>query len=238
MAQDATARRDELRSMNVILHDRASRVSELLLDLGAIHCNPEKPYTLTSGWVSPVYVNCRRIISATWQRREIIQLAAEHVERHVGRDEFDVVAGGETAGIPFGAWIADYFYRPMIYVRKKHKAFGLGRQIEGELISGQRALMVEDVMTDGASKVHFANSLRAASANVSNAIVIFNYGVFPNMERNMQTANLSLYTLTDWQTTLAVAVKKGYFTSRQAGIVQEFVNDAAGWSRTNGGVGE
>jgi orotate phosphoribosyltransferase len=224
--------------MNVILHDRASRVSEIILDLGAVHCNPDKPYTLTSGWASPVYVNCRRIISATWQRREIMQLAAEHIETHVGRDQFDVIAGGETAGIPFGAWIADYFYRPMIYVRKKHKAFGLRRQIEGELIAGQRALIVEDVMTDGASKVHFANSLRAANAGVSAALVMFNYGVFPNVERNIQNANLSLYALTDWQTTLAVAVARGYFTPTQARIVQEFISDAAGWSRANGGAGE
>jgi orotate phosphoribosyltransferase len=163
-------------------------------------------------------------------------LAAEHIEKHLGRDKFDVVAGGETAGIPFGAWVADYFYRPMIYVRKKHKAFGLGRQIEGELIKGQKVLIIEDLMTDGASKVHFANSLRTASGVVTDAVVVFNYGVFPNMERNMQDANLRLYALTDWRTTLAVAVARGYFTQQQAGVVQEFVSDAASWSRANGGA--
>jgi orotate phosphoribosyltransferase len=223
--------------MNVVLHDRASRVSEILLDMGAVYCNPEKPYTLTSGWLSPVYVNCRRIISATWQRREIVQLAAEHIERHIGRNAFDVVAGGETAGIPFGAWIADYFYRPMIYVRKKHKTFGLGRQVEGELTAGQSVLVVEDLMTDGASKVHFANSLRQANANVANTVVVFNYGVFPNMERNLQDAKLTLFALTDWHTTLAVAAARGYFSPAQVRTVTEFVGDAAGWSRANGGIG-
>lgn len=222
--------------MTVILHERASRVSNILMDFNAIHCNPETPYIFTSGWASPVYVNCRSLISATWQRREIIQMAAEMIEKYIGSDHFDLIAGGETAGIPFGAWLADYFYKPMIYVRKKHKGFGLGRQVEGEANPGQRVLIIEDLMTDGASKLHFATSLRSAKLRVSHTIVIFNYGVYPNMEENLQTANLSLYALTDWQTTLAAAKAREYFTQMQVDVVEEFLRDSAGWSNAHSGI--
>jgi orotate phosphoribosyltransferase len=224
--------------MTVILHERAKRVADILMDLQAIHCNPEKPYILTSGWASPVYVNCRSLISVTWQRREIIQMAAELIENHIGSNQIDLIAGGETAGIPFAAWIADYFYKPLIYVRKKHKGFGLRRQVEGELNPGQRVLLVEDLITDGASKVHFSTSLRSAKARVSHIFAVFSYGVYPAMEANLQNANLSLLALTDWRATLEAAKARGYFTPTQVAVVEEFLHDSAGWSKAHNGMSE
>ena len=222
--------------MTVRLHDRASRVSEILIELNAIHCNADTPYILTSGWASPVYVNCRRIISATWQRREIMQMAAEMIEGDVGSKYFNVIAGGETAGIPFAAWLAEYFYKPMVYVRKKNKGFGLRRQIEGELPANPRALIVEYLMTDGASKIHFASSLRAAKAKVSHVFVVFNYGIYTNTAQLLEEANLSLWALTDWRTTLEVAKRLNYFNKKQIAVVERFLSDAAGWSKAHNGA--
>ena len=222
--------------MTITVHDRARLASDILIDLNAIHCSPEKPYILTSGWASPVYVNCRRIISATWQRRAIIQMAAEMVEKNGGCGRYDVVAGGETAGIPFAAWIADYFYRPMIYVRKKSKGFGLGRQIEGELSQGQRVLFVEDLMTDGASKITFASSLREAGGAVSDVLVVFNYGIYPDTGKHLAEAGLSVMALTDWRSTIEAAKLRGYFNAGQVKVVEAFLADPAGWSRAHGGV--
>jgi len=221
--------------MSITVSERGARVSEILLDIGAVHCNLEEPFIFTSGWASPVYVNCRRLFSATWERREVVHLAAQEVERFVGRGGFDLVAGGETAGIPYAAWMAEYFYCPMVYVRKKAKGFGLNQRIEGVLEPRRRVILVEDLMTDGMSKVHFARAIRDAGAEVTHAVVVFSYGVYPNAAANLEGAELSVHALTDWHTTLAVAESRGDFDARQATAVRDFLENPAAWSEAHGG---
>jgi orotate phosphoribosyltransferase len=121
-------------------------------------------------------------------------------------------------------------------VRKKNKGFGLRRQIEGELPANPRALIVEDLMTDGASKIHFASSLRAAKAKVSHVFVVFNYGIYTNTAQLLEEANLSLWALTDWRTTLEVAKRLNYFNKKQIAVVERFLSDAAGWSKAHNGA--
>ena len=222
--------------MPVQLHERTSRAAELLLEIGAVHCNLDQPFIFTSGWASPVYVDCRKLISTPRQRREIIQLASEQIERGVGRDRLELIAGGETAGIPFAAWIAEYFFLPMIYVRKEPKAFGRLAQIEGALEPGQRVVLVEDLTTDGRSKVNFCRALRRAGALVEHAVVVFYYGIYPTAEKNLDEVGLSLHALTDWRTTLAVAEAKGYFDAKQAATVRDFLAAPEAWSKAHGGA--
>jgi orotate phosphoribosyltransferase len=216
--------------------DRKARASELLIEIEAVHFNADDPYIFTSGWASPVYVDCRKLISFPRQRREIIQLAAEEIDRSIGRTHFALVAGGETAGIPLAAWIAEYFFLPMIYVRKNPKGFGRMNQIEGMLDPGSRAILVEDLTTDGKSKINFCNALRRAGAQVDEAVVIFYYGVYPDAERNLDEAAVTLHALTDWRTTLEVARAIGYFEPKQADVVEEFLEAPHMWSRAHGGV--
>ncbi len=222
--------------MIVHLIDRKERAAELLLEIGAVHCNIERPFIFTSGWASPVYVDCRRLVSTPRQRREIIQLIAEGIERNIGRDQFDIVAGGETAGIPFAAWIADYFFVPMIYVRKKPKAVGRLAQIEGSLEPGKRVILVEDLTTDAKSKVNFCRALKRAGAIVEHAVVIFYYGVYPEAEKNLREVGVHLHALTDWRTTLEVAEAGGYFSAQEAKVVREFLAAPEAWSKAHGGV--
>ncbi len=230
------ARRGGETDMTVRLIDRKARAAEILLDIGAVHCNLTKPFIFTSGWASPVYVDCRRVISMPRERREIIQLAAEEIDRAIGRDAIDLVAGGETAGIPFAAWIADYFFLPMIYVRKKPKEFGRLAQIEGSLQPGQRVVLVEDLTTDAKSKVTFCRALQQAGARVDHAVVIFYYGIYPEAERNLGEVGVRLHALTDWQTTLEVAEARRYFTAEQAAVVREFLRAPEAWSKAHGDV--
>ena len=222
--------------MTVRLFDRKAKASELLLEIGAVHCNLERPFIFTSGWASPVYVDCRKLISYPRERREIVHLCAEEIEKSIGRQKFDLVAGGETAGIPFASWIAEYFFVPMIYVRKKPKEFGRLAQIEGTLEPGKRVILVEDLTTDAKSKVNFCQALKHAGAAVEHAVVIFYYGVYPDAEANLRQAGVNLHALTDWKTTLAVAEAKGFFDRRQAAVVREFLRDPAAWSKAHGGV--
>ena len=215
---------------------RKSRAAELLLEIGAVHTTDADPFIFTSGWASPVYIDCRKIISFPRQRREIIQLAGEQIDRAIGRTRFDVVAGGETAGIPFAAWIAEYFFAPMIYVRKSPKGFGRMSQIEGALDAGRSAILVEDLTTDGKSKMNFCTALRRAGATVEHAIVCFYYGVYPDAEKNLAEAGITLHALTDWRTTLDVARATGYFDAKQVAVVRDFLDAPAAWSKAHGGV--
>ncbi|MEE8392741.1 MAG: orotate phosphoribosyltransferase, partial [Rhodospirillales bacterium] len=154
-----------------------AETAKILLEIGAVNFRPDEPYILTSGWASPVYIDCRRLISYTNQRRRVIEMAVSLVERAVGFDRIDFVAGGETAGIPYSAWIAEAASKPMLYVRKKPKGFGRDAQIEGDLKDGARVLLVEDMATDGGSKAVFAEALRKAGAEVADVFVVFFYGV-------------------------------------------------------------
>ena len=222
--------------MSIQLIERKSRVSELLFEIEAVHCNLKEPFIFTSGWASPVYVDCRKIISAPRQRREIIQIAAEEIDRNIGRDAFDVIAGGETAGIPFAAWLAEYYYEPMIYVRKEKKGFGRMAQIEGDLAEGGRVLLVEDLATDGKSKVNFCNAIREAGGEVEHAIVVFFYGVFPEAEKIISEARITLHGLADWRTNLEVGRASGYFNAEEAGEIEKFLDNPEKWSRAHGGA--
>ncbi len=140
--------------------------AKMFLEVEAVHFNADKPFIFTSGWASPVYIDCRKLISFPRLRQTMIDFGASIIMRDIGFEKLDTVAGGETAGIPFAAWMADRLMLPMQYVRKKPKGFGRDAQIEGYLVEGQRTLLVEDLTTDGRSKVKFCNALRKAGAEV------------------------------------------------------------------------
>src|SRR5512145_175338 len=151
--------------------EAARTTARILLEIEAVHFRPRQPFTLTSGRASPVYIDCRKIISFPRARAKIIDLAVDLIEREIGFESLDAVAGGETAGIPFAAWIADRLSLPMLYVRKKPKGFGRNAQIEGHIEEGARTLLVEDLTTDGRSKVNFCKALRDAGAIVDHVFV-------------------------------------------------------------------
>ncbi|MFN3615417.1 MAG: orotate phosphoribosyltransferase, partial [Rubrimonas sp.] len=109
----------------------ARLTARMLLEIGAVHFRADQPYTFTSGLRSPVYIDCRKLISYPRIRSALMDFAVSTLLRDAGFEQFDAVAGGETAGIPFAAWIAERMGLPMQYVRKKPKGFGRDAQIEG-----------------------------------------------------------------------------------------------------------
>ncbi len=198
---------------------------------------PEQPYTLTSGWASPVYIDCRKLISYPDARRRVMEAAVAAVDRAVGFDAIDAVAGGETAGIPYAAWIAEATSLPMLYVRKRPKGFGRNAQIEGDLKPGSRVLLVEDLATDGASKIIFVEALRDAGATVTDAFVIFFYGVFPGAMQDLEKSGVRLHHLATWWDVLDVAEKEALFTGDAIAQVRAFLEDPVAWSAAHGGRG-
>ncbi len=216
--------------------DAALTTARILLEIKAVNFRPEEPYTLTSGWKSPVYIDCRRIIFFPRARAKIIELAVDKIGRHVGYESIDVVAGGETAGIPFAAWIADRMMAPMAYVRKKPKGFGRNALIEGNAPEGKRTLLVEDLTTDGQSKIQFAEALRNAGAITEHTFVVFFYGVFPGSFETLRTMGITLHHLCTWWDVLDACRDHPYFPDGALSEVRRFLDNPQAWSASHGGV--
>jgi orotate phosphoribosyltransferase len=216
--------------------DAALTSARILLEIEAIKFRPEEPFTFTSGWKSPVYIDCRRIIYFPRARSKICDLAVEKIDRHVGYETIEVVAGGETAGIPFAAWIADRMGAPMAYVRKQPKGFGRQALIEGDVPEGKRTLLVEDLTTDGQSKIRFANSLRDAGAIVNHAFDVFVYGVFPGAFETLARMDISLHHLCTWWDVLEACKDRPAFSDTNLSEVRRFLEDPVAWSASHGGI--
>ena len=209
--------------------------AKILIEIKAVNFCPSQPYTLTAGWASPVYIDCRKLIAHLAERRRVIELAAEHLCREVDMNHVDMVAGGETAGIPYAAWLSESLSKPMLYVRKQPKGFGRGAQIEGDMPDGARVLLVEDLATDGGSKINFINALRNGGGLVKDVFVVFFYRAFPGAEEAMAQAGTKLHYLADWNHVLAAAERGGYFSAADIAGVRTFLKDPIGWSAMHGG---
>jgi orotate phosphoribosyltransferase len=216
----------------------AELTAKMLLEVDAVRFMTDKPFIYTSGWASPVYTDCRRLISFPRVRQTLIEFGAATIMREAGFEQFDAVAGGETAGIPFAAWMADKMMLPMQYVRKKPKGFGRNAQIEGHLTPGQRVLLVEDLTTDGRSKVNFCLALREAGAVVEHVLVFFFYDIFPEGKKILGDLGVTLHSLATWWDVLAVAKKSGKFDKDKLKEVESFMKDPSGWSKAHGGVAQ
>ena len=214
----------------------AELTARMYLECGAVRFMEDKPFIFTSGWASPVYNDSRWLISFPDLRSTMMDFAIATIDRDIGRKEIDAVAGGETAGIPFAAWVADRMHLPMQYVRKKPKGFGRGAQIEGKLTPGQRVLLVEDLTTDGRSKVNFVKAIRDADGQCAHCFVIFFYDIYPEGKKILSDLGVTLHALTTWWDVLAVAKKSGEFDPKMLGEVEKFMHDPAGWSKAHGGV--
>jgi len=216
----------------------ADAAAKMLLEIKAVHFSSDKPFVFTSGWASPVYIDCRKIISYPRLRTALVEFAAATIVRDIGYESIDSVAGGETAGIPFAAWIADRLMLPMQYVRKKAKGFGRNAQIEGEVIAGARTLLVEDLATDGRSKAIFCQALRNAGADVKHCFVLFYYDIFPGSRELMNELGVCLHHLTTWWEVLAAAKASGHFQPKVLAEVEAFLTEPARWSKAHGGIAE
>src|SRR5690606_35596040 len=213
----------------------ASQTARMMLEDQAIQFNAEKPFIFTSGWASPVYGDWRKLISCPRLRRRLMDFAAEQILSEIGTESLDAVAGGETAGIPFSAWLADRLMLPMLYVRKKAKGFGRNAQIEGDIKEGARVLLVEDLTTDGRSKLAFAEALRRAGADVQHTFVVFHYGIFKESTATLAEHGIKMHALATWWDVLAEARERGYFAASTLDEVEKFLHAPAEWSAKHGG---
>lgn len=216
----------------------AELLAKMLWEIKAVHFNAETPYKYASGIMSPVYIDCRKLLSFPRVRSTVMDFAASTLLRDAGFEQFDCIAGGETAGIPFAALLADRLGLPMIYVRKKPKGHGRNAQIEGDMKEGSRVLIIEDLTTAGGSMFTFIDAIRAAGGIVDHGMALFFYGIFSEAHQRFANGKVQFHHIATWREVLAIAKEQKLFDDRTLQEVEAFLDAPLAWSARNGGVSE
>jgi len=218
----------------------SKKVAEMLLSTQSIAVYQEKPFVFVSGRISPVYIDCRKLLSFPAEREYVVTALAKMAETEIGLDKIDVVAGGETAGIPYASFVAHMIKKPMIYIRKQPKGYGGTKQIEGILEAGRRVLLVEDLITDGLSKLRFNIGIRGAGAKMTHCLCVFDYASDRLNQHegkvNLAKNDIALHVLANWDDVLDTGLAKNYFSAEQKNQIVDFLKDAENWGRKMGFV--
>ena len=187
----------------VKIKNSRQKIANILLSIGCVNINFKNKFILTSGKKSPVYVDCRKLVSFPKEREIIINEMSKQI-KDIYKGEI-IVAGGETAGIPYSSFISQKLKLPMVYIRKQPKGFGKGKLIEGEFRKKSKSILIEDMATDGGSKIHFINSMRKAHLSVKDIFVVFFYDIYPSAKENMKKMRVNLNYLASWKDILEVS---------------------------------
>jgi orotate phosphoribosyltransferase len=201
--------------------------AEKLLQADAVRLSPAKPFTWASGWKSPIYCDNRSLLSQPYIRDYIKSELCNVVFEKFGNA--DLVAGVATAGIAWGAMIADQLKLPFIYVRPKPKEHGLGNQIEGRYTTGQKAIVIEDLISTGKSSLQVIEVLRGNGVEVAGMVSIFNYQ-FDEASKALEKASVQWYSLTNYSSLLKLAIQKGLIKDNQEEILLKWRSDPANWA--------
>ena len=206
-------------------------VAEILINIESVKFSFKNHFTLTSGLKSPVYVDCRKIISFVKERDIINNKIINYFKKN--KLNFDLVAGGETAGIPYAAFIAEKTNKPMIYVRKKSKGFGINQQIEGKFKKNDLTILIEDLATDGGSKILFVEAMRNAGLKVKDIFVIFYYDIFDFRDLELSKLNVNIHSLCTWQDIIKVIETKKIFDEKDIETLKFFLSNPNKWRQEN-----
>ena len=210
-----------MKSLNV-----SETVASYLLEIKAVKLNPHTPFTWASGWKSPIYCDNRKTLSYP-EIRDFIRDAFVHsIKENV--KQVDVVAGVATAGIPHGVLIAQALNLPFVYVRASNKSHGLENKIEGVVEEGQSAIVVEDLISTGGSSLAVVDALRDAGCKIKGMFAIFTYG-FPIADEQFQQKQCPLFTLSNYNVLIDMALKDGYIKESDLESLQEWRKAPEKW---------
>lgn len=203
-------------------------VAEKLLQVNAIKLNPLQPFTWASEWKSPIYCDNRKVLSFPYTREFIKSEMCNVVFEKF--PEADMLAGVATAGIAWGAMVADQLKLPYIYVRPKPKEHGLGNQIEGFYEKGQKVVVIEDLISTGKSSLQVVEVLRKEGLQVEGMVSIFTYG-FDVANKAFTDAGVPYQSLTNYATLIATAMEKGLVTPTQEETLLNWRKNPSDWGR-------
>jgi orotate phosphoribosyltransferase len=203
-------------------------IAERLLDINAVSLKPNDPYTWSSGLKSPIYCDNRSTIGYPEIRRMIAKELSDLIKEKFPNVE--CISGTATAGIPHAAWVSDNLNLPMNYVRGKAKAHGVGKQIEGQALKGQKVVVVEDLISTGGSAITTVRALREAGCDVLGVVSIFTYEL-DKAEQNLKLENITSYSISDFSTLVEVAKEKGYIKKEELESLIEWKSNPQEWGQ-------
>src|SRR5690606_12648049 len=197
------------------------------LQIHAIKLQPNQPFTWASGWKSPIYCDNRIVLSYPPIRNYIRETMAKHIEKQYGKP--DVIAGVATGAIGIGILVAEYLGLPFVYVRPEAKSHGRQNQIEGVVQKGQNVVVVEDLISTGTSSLNAVKALKAEQLNVKGMVAIFSYG-FDTAITNFKSENITLHTLSNYQSLLEQALDTNYITAKELEILTQWNANPSEWN--------
>jgi orotate phosphoribosyltransferase len=204
------------------------QVAEFLLQIKAIKLQPDNPFTWASGWKSPIYCDNRVTLSHPTIRTYIRQKLSQIIQEEFG--SVGCIAGVATAGIPQGVLVAQELGLPFIYVRSKPKDHGTGSMIEGEVIPGQRVVVIEDLISTGKSSLQAVQALKDAGCAVAGLAAIFNYG-FDQATENFNEAKCKFFTLSNYNALLKYAEENNYISADESEILRKWRVSPSTWGQ-------
>ena len=210
------------------MHTTAQKIAHHLLQVSAVKLNTDKHFTWASGWYSPIYCDNRLTLSFVEVRNEIRNELANLIKTHY--PDAEVIAGVATAGIPQAALVADQLGLPLVYVRSAAKGHGMQNLIEGRVETGQKVVVIEDLISTGGSSLKAAQALQEAGANVQAMVAVFTYG-FEVANQNFAQANIPLHTLSDYNTLINVALAEQYISTNDVASLQEWRKAPEIWKK-------
>lgn len=203
-------------------------VAQMLLQINTIKVQPSNPFTWASGWKAPIYCDNRKILSYPAARTFIRDSFAEVIAAQYS--DAEVIAGVATGAIAHGVLVAEKLGLPFIYVRSEPKSHGLENLIEGDLLPGQKVVVVEDLVSTGNSSLKAAAAVSANGGDVLGMVAIFTYE-FTKAAENFAQAGLALTTLSRYQVLIEQALAAGEITPEQLGNLMRWREDPANWGR-------
>jgi orotate phosphoribosyltransferase len=204
----------------------AKEIAKHLLEINAVVLRPKDPFTWSSGWNSPIYCDNRLTLRYPEIRKKISKAFIDIINKEFS--DVDVITGTATAGIPHATWVAGSLDKPLAYVRAKAKAYGLGNQIEGGVDKGQSTIVIEDLISTGGSAISVIEALQFIGADVRGVLSIFTYG-FEDASVRFQKAGIPVYSLTDYQTLIQVAVEMGFIKKEDLQLLNSWRENPAEW---------
>ena len=204
------------------------KIAKGLLDIEAVKLSPEKPFLWASGLHSPIYCDNRKALSYPGFRRTICESMIEIINADFKK--VDVIAGVATGAIAYGAIVAEMMGKPFVYIRSKAKDHGMGNQVEGVLHGGESVVVIEDLVSTGKSSLSAVSALLKCNVHVAGMVAIFSYN-FDKARKAFETADVELYTLSNYDTLIDVAVDTGYVREEDARMLKEWRYDPDKWSK-------
>jgi orotate phosphoribosyltransferase len=206
-------------------------VAEKLLQIQAVKLSVGKPFTWASGWKSPIYCDNRKVLSFPYIREFIKSEMSNLIFEEFA--DAEGLAGVATAGIAWGAMAADQLKLPFIYVRSKPKGHGMGNQIEGYYEPGKKMVVIEDLISTGASSLQVADVLKQSGLEVLGMVSIFNYG-FDRAKAAFGARGIPMRSLTDYTTLISLAVEKGMVSPKQQAALLQWREQPELWGQQEG----